>query len=237
MKSTSQFPTTRWQMVSQAAGSESDAQAMRELCEAYWPPLHSFIRARGYNKDAALDLVQGYFHQLLEKDYVGDYDRQKGRFRTFLLSSLRNYMAKEWHASQALKRGGGWDAIPFEDSIESMEAWYQQQPKSDSPEAVYDRQWAQRVLDQALNHLRNEYERENRGAAFQVLQRFLTDVADAGDYAIAARHLDIQPASMKVTVHRLRRRYRKCIRDVVQDTVADETQIDSELTHLLRCLE
>jgi RNA polymerase sigma factor (sigma-70 family) len=224
------FPTTLWTIVldaGQRTAAETN-EALANLCRAYWYPLYAFVRRRGYSAHDAEDLTQAFFAHLLEKQGLGTVDREKGRFRTFLLASLKNYLANEWDKAQALKRGGGRLLVSFE--CETAESRYQLEPSHElTAERLFERRWALSVLDQALVALKAGCEREGNGPLFSELKETLTG-AGVGYAEIAAR-LGRTEEAVKVAAHRLRRRYRDLTRSIIAETVTDD-EIDDEMRHL-----
>jgi RNA polymerase sigma-70 factor (ECF subfamily) len=228
------FPTTLWTVVLRAGGDKSaEAQAaLTQLCQGYWYPLYSFVRHRGYSPHDAQDLTQAFFAQLLEKRGLGCVDPEQGRFRTFLLASLKNFLANAWDRSQAQKRGGGQTILSLEQ--ERGETRYQLEPSHDwTPERHFERQWAVTLLEQVLAALSAEYHAEGKGDLFEELKAVLT--GQAGAYAEMAVRLRRSEGAIKVAVHRLRHRYRELMRARIAETV-DECDVDDELRHLVAVL-
>jgi RNA polymerase sigma-70 factor (ECF subfamily) len=225
------FPTTLWTVVLHA-GQDEPAQAqaaLAQLCEGYWYPLYSFIRRRGYSPHDAQDLTQSFFAHLLEKRGLGRVDPEQGRFRTFLLASLKNFLANDWDKANALKRGGGQTILSLQQ--ESAESRYQLEPSHNlTPERHFDRQWALALLDQVLAALRDEYHGEGKAALFEELKAAL--IGQAGRYTDIAARLGQSEGSIKVAVHRLRNRYRELLRSRIAETVG-ESDVEDELGHLL----
>lgn len=208
---------------------------MAELCRVYWYPLYAYIRRRGYDTHQSEDLTQAFFLQLLDKNYLADVDRRRGKFRAFLLASLKHFLANEWDRSQAQKRGGQQVIIPL-DALDA-ETRYRLEPSHDmTPEKLFERQWALTVLERVLARLQAEFAAEGKQAAFDGLKPFLTGSRHTGGHAQAAAELGMTPGAVKVAVHRLRRRYRKILWDEIAQTVADPEEIDDEIRHLLACL-
>jgi RNA polymerase sigma factor (sigma-70 family) len=228
------FPTTLWTVVLHA-GQDEPAQAqvaLAQLCEGYWYPLYSFIRRRGYSPHDAQDLTQAFFAHLLEKRGLGRVDPEQGRFRTFLLASLKNFLANDWDKANALKRGGGQTILSLHQ--ESAESRYQLEPSHNlTPERNFDRQWALSLLDQVLAALRDEYHGEGKAALFEEVKAAL--IGQAGRYAEMAARLGQSEGSIKVAVHRLRSRYRELLRSRIAETVG-ESDVEDELRHLLAVL-
>jgi RNA polymerase sigma-70 factor (ECF subfamily) len=225
------FPTTLWTVVLHA-GREEPARAqaaLAQLCQAYWYPLYSFVRRRGYSPHDAEDLTQAFFAQLLEKHALEGVAPELGRFRTFLLASLKNFLANDWDRAHALKRGGGQTIVSLDE--ESAESRYQLEPSHDmTPERHFERQWAMTLLDQVLDALRIEYHAEGKGDLFEELKAVM--IGQSGTYADMAARLRRSEGAIKVAVHRLRHRYRELMRTRIAATVG-EADVEDELRHLL----
>jgi RNA polymerase sigma factor (sigma-70 family) len=233
------FAATRWTMVLAAAGgapSVQAAEAMAELCRVYWFPLYAYVRRRGYESHEAEDLTQEFFLRLLAKNYLAGVDRQKGKFRAFLLASLKHFLANEWDRSQSQKRGGGQTVIPL-DAL-SAETRYRLEPAhSLTPERLFERQWALTVLEQVLARLKVEsVVLEGEPAVFNKLKQFLTGSVAAATYGQVAADLGMTEGAVKVAVHRLRRRYRQLLREEIAQTLASPEEVDDEIRYLLSCL-
>jgi RNA polymerase sigma factor (sigma-70 family) len=231
----SQFPTTRWTLVV-AAGDprRKDARsALVSLCENYWYPLYAYLRRRGYQTDPAQDLTQEFFIRVLEGQYLDRADPEKGRFRSFLLTSLKFFVADEEDRQRARKRGGG-QLVPFEFS--SGEERYQREPAHDeTPERIFERRWALSVLDRVVEKLRDEFVQHGRLEHFERLKIFLLGQSDA-PYAALALEMNTSEGALKVAIHRLRKRYRELLRQEIADTVADPAEVESELRYLAAAL-
>jgi len=203
----SDFPTTRWTLVIAAADTQrKDARsALVSLCEGYWYPLYAYIRRRGYPADQAQDLTQEFFIRVLEGRYLDRADPAKGRFRAFLLTSMRFFLADEADRSRAQKRGGG-TVLSLEFS--SGEERYQREPAHDeTPERIFEQRWALSVLDRVVEKLRNEFVHHGRPEHFERLKVFLLGQSDS-PYAALAREMNTSEGALKVAIHRLRKRYR-----------------------------
>jgi RNA polymerase sigma-70 factor (ECF subfamily) len=233
------FATTQWSVVmcaGAAATAESKA-ALDRLCRQYWQPLYYFIRRRGYNEQDAQDLTQGFFARLLEKDSIGAADRERGRFRTFLLAGLGNYLANEWDRASRQKRGGGGQFLSL-DLAEGAETGYQLLPvDTDSPDRLYDRRWAQAVLEAVLGRLREEFERRHGNGRFDVLKQFLFYDQRETSYADAAGRLGLSEPATKSAIYRLRQRYGVLFAEEIAQTVEKPEEVDDEIRHLLAALE
>jgi RNA polymerase sigma-70 factor (ECF subfamily) len=220
-------------MVLNAGGDGSaQAQALAKLCQGYWYPLYSFVRHRGYTAHDAQDLTQAFFVQLLEKRSLGQVKPEFGRFRTFLLASLKNFLANDWDRLNALKRGGGRTIVSLEQ--EMGESRYQLEPSHElTPERHFERQWALTLLDEVLVTLRDEYHTESKAELFEELKIVLTGQSES--YADIAARLKRSEGAIKVAVHRMRQRYRELIRSRIAETVCDG-DIEDELRYLLAAL-
>ena len=228
------FPTTLWTVVLHA-GRDEPVQyqaALAQLCQAYWYPLYSFIRRRGYAAHDADDLTQAFFAHLLEKRSLEHVDRELGRFRTFLLASLKNFLANDWDKARARKRGGGHTIVSLDQ--DSAESRYQLEPSHDmTPERHFERQWALAVLDQVLSALRDEYHAADNGDLFEGLKAALSGQTES--YRDLAARLNRSEGAIKSAVHRLRGRYRELMRARIAATVG-EGDVEDELRHLLAVL-
>jgi RNA polymerase sigma factor (sigma-70 family) len=233
----SPFMTTHWSLVLAAAGTEDthSREALAKLCQVYWYPLYAFVRRQGHGPHDAQDLTQEFFMRLLEKDYLGDVDRSKGKFRSFLLAALKHFLSKEWARAKTLKRGGGHTLVPL-DAL-SAEDRYRREPEDNAtPERLFERRWALTLLDHVLTRLSEEYDRTGRRAMFEQLQGCLTGDSDLLPYAELAARLGLTEGAVKVAVHRLRQRYRGVLRDEIAQTVADPAEIDDEIRQLFSAL-
>jgi len=231
----SEFPTTRWTLVVAAADPQrKDARsALVSLCEGYWYPLYAYVRRRGYPADQAQDLTQEFFIRVLEGRYLDCADPEKGRFRAFILTSLKFFLADEADRNRAQKRGGG-NVLSLE--ISSGEERYQREPAhNQTPERIFERRWALSVLDRVMERLRNEFVHHGRPEHFERLKVFLLGQSDA-PYAALAREMNTSEGALKVAIHRLRKRYRDLFRQEIADTVADPAEVESELRFLAAVL-
>jgi RNA polymerase sigma-70 factor (ECF subfamily) len=231
----SEFPTTRWTLVVAASdpNRKEVRSALASLCENYWYPLYAYLRRRGYPADQAQDLTQEFFIRVLEGRYLDRADPEKGRFRAFLLTSLKFFVADERDRNRAQKRGGG-ALLPLEFS--SGEERYQREPAHDeTPERIFERRWALSVLDRVVEKLRDEFVRHGRPEHFERLKVFLLGHSDA-PYAALAHEMNTSEGALKVAIHRLRKRYRELFRQEIADTVADPAEVESELRFLATVL-
>ena len=231
----SQFPTTRWTLVVAAADPQRKEarSALASLCESYWYPLYAYVRRRGCLPDKAQDLTQEFFIRVLEGRYLDRADPEKGRFRAFILTSLKFFLADEGDRERAQKRGGG-AILPLEFS--SGEERYQREPAHDeTPERIFERRWALSVLDRVVEKLRDEFVQHGRPEHYERLKVFLLGQSDA-PYAALAREMNTSEGALKVAIHRLRKRYRELFRQEIADTVADPAEVESELRFLAAVL-
>lgn len=229
------FETTRWSLVLAAAGNDSLAAraALSSLCQTYWYPLYAYLRRRGLDPDDARDLTQGFLASLIErKDFEG-LREDRGRFRAFLLASLKHYVSN-WSAQQRTqKRGGGWQIIP----LENAEGQYVIEPRDHvTPETLFERRWALTVVDHLLADLRAEWSGQERTSEFDELKACLLGQTPAGGYAAVAVRLGTSEGAVKAAVHRLRRRFQALLRQRVGETVADGRDVDDEIRHLIQAL-
>ena len=231
-----QFAETHWSLVLAARTTSPEAAAaLAGLCQAYWYPLYAFVRRQGHSPHDAQDLTQEFFARLLAKNYLADVDRAKGRFRSFLLAAMKNFLANEWDRARAQKRGGG-DTVLSLDAT-AAESRYALEPADHaSADKLYDRRWALTLLDRAIGRLRDEFARDDKAALFDELKFALTgDKADASHATVAAR-LGMTEGAVKVAAHRLRKRYRELLRAEIAETVATPAEVEEELRQLCAAL-
>jgi RNA polymerase sigma factor (sigma-70 family) len=227
------FATTHWSVVLAARqGDEPTAsQALEKLCRSYWAPLYAFIRRRGHSVEQAQDLTQEFFARLLEHQNLATIAPEKGRFRSFLLSVLKNFLINEWHREQCQKRGGGQAVISLD--AEAVEARYQiELIDPATPENAFERHWAFTVLDQTMDRLRDEYGRAGKSEVFDLLKETLSGEKRASPRAELAARCGISVGAVDVAVHRLRRRYGELLREEIAHTVQDPQEVDDEIRHL-----
>lgn len=218
-----------------AAGADVTSTGAREaltaLCESYWYPLYAFLRSRGHPAQDAEDLTQAFFAQLLEKRTLRHADRGRGRFRSFLLTSLTNFAANERDKQAAQKRGGGVPAISLE--FENAEGRFQLEPATDeTPEKIFDKRWAITLLDRVFARLTAEMTETGKESQFERLKTYLIGDQPQLSYAENASILGVSEGAIRVAVHRLRRRFRDLIRDEIAQTVSSPEEIEDELHHL-----
>ncbi|HEV2207703.1 MAG TPA: sigma factor [Verrucomicrobiae bacterium] len=231
------FVTTSWTVVLTARQDDSaQAEAALEtLCRAYWYPLYAFVRRQGYDLHQAQDLTQEFFARLLTKRYLDSVEREKGKFRSFLLAAMRHFLSNEWDRANAAKRGGGKQWISLDET--TAEGRYQVEPASTlTPEQEFERLWAVAVLDQAYAKVQAEYAASGKGRMFEQLKAFLANGAGSGDYAAPAAELGMSANTVAVAVRRMRQRYRDLVRAEIANTVASPEEIDEEMRYLLTVL-
>jgi RNA polymerase sigma factor (sigma-70 family) len=232
------FNTTRWTMVLACAEEDSSATAqaaLASLFQIYWYPLYAYVRRRGYGEQDAEDLVQGFCLHLQQKHALAKADRERGKFRTFLLSSLQNFLANEWERANAQKRGGGRELIRLD--AEEADARYRLEPShSATPEMLFEKRWAHALLEQTLADLRADFITRGKERLFNGLSSFLTSDLRETSYQSAADQLGLPLSAIKTTVHRLRRDYREKLREEIGRTVASPEEVDDELRYLRKVL-
>ena len=227
------FATTRWSLILDAADAGSPRQdvALATLCERYWPAVYAFIRRSGKSPDDARDLTQMFFLRVLEKGFFGEADRSRGRFRSFLFSSVRHFLANQHDWAVAHKRGGGAPVLSLE--FDDGERRYSLEPADEAtPERAYERSWAQAVLDAAMARVEAKYVDGGRGNVFARLKPYLTG-DEPGSYAELAAEGGGTPGQLRVAVHRLRQDYGRALRETITETVERPEDVDEELRYLL----
>jgi RNA polymerase sigma factor (sigma-70 family) len=229
------FATTHWTVVL-AAGHRSTPQAehaLEELCRTYWYPLYAYVRRHGHSKEDAEDLTQGFFAGFLKRNYLEGLSSERGRFRAFLLAALKHYMANEWDRARREKRGGG--LAPLSLDWQDADTRYQIDPPDQlSPDKLYDRAWATTLLEQVIGRLRAGYAAEGRADLFEQLKPFLMTGKGDVPYAELAAGLAVNETAARVTVHRLRKRYRELLRHEIAQTLSDPAQLEEELRALFQ---
>ncbi len=233
-----QFATTRWSLVSRARrgnnGQSRAREALGELCRVYWYPLYAFVRSCGYSSADAQDLTQAFFARIIETEGLASVDRERGRFRSYLLGAMKHFLANEWHRAKARKRGGDlrfveWDAL-------DLETRYSERPaQPGNPERIFDREWALETVAGALRVLRDEMAKAGKHDQFEALKSSLTGEDQLPRREIASR-LHMSDGAVKVAVHRLRRRFRELLRAAIAETVSNEADLDDEMRYLVAVL-
>ena len=232
------FATTRWSQVLAAGQTQTgdSREALSRLCESYYYPLYAYVRRWGYDAEQAQDLTQEFFSRLLEKHYLRAADPSRGRFRSFLLAALKHFLANERDRAVAVKRGGRATVISLE--MENAEGRYSLEPPDlETPETIYERRWALTLLERTLSRLAREFQATGRQALFGRLEGYLTGEQDALPYSHLAAELGMSEGAVKVTVHRLRRRFGTLLREEIGETVATPAEVDDEIRELFHALE
>ncbi len=211
------------------------SEALSQLCRAYWPPLYGFIRRQGHEEAEAKDLTQEFFLKLIERDYLQHLKHQRGRFRSFMLTLLKNFLLEQRGRANAQKRGGGKLFIPLEQMGEDG-AFLNEPVDSLSPDQVFERRWAQTVFQAALKRLRDEYVESGRGAFFDLLKDFQPREPGAPTYAEIGRQFGMTEAAVKSSVQRMRQRHREILREEIAHTVTAPEEVDEEIRHLREVL-
>ncbi|SRR6266498_169145 len=232
-----QFTTTHWSVVLEAGqgGTPNGCEAMARLCQTYWYPLYAYVRRKGYDAAEAQDLTQEFFARLLARNYLSVADRNKGKFRSFLLGSLEHFLARAWTKAHAQKRGGGQPLFSL-DEVQAENRYSHEPADQLTPEKIFDRRWATTLLEQAMGRLRESYESDNKAKLFGQLEGFLTGNGPQTSYAEIAARLNMTEGAVKVAVHRLRQRYGALVRAEIGQTVATPEGVDEELRYLLSLL-
>lgn len=230
-----QFGQTHWSVVLSAAGRQNPGQAaesLEKLCALYWRPLYAYIRRQGESPHDAQDLTQEFFLRLLKKDYLKAVGQGKGRFRSFLLAALKHFLSNQRDKERAQKRGGGQSPLPLDFTSEETHLSFQPADHI-TPEILFERRWATTLLEQALARLRQEYTGQGKQSLFEKLKATLTEGRGNSVYTDLAASLNLSQAAVKMAVHRLRQRYRKCLRVEIAQTVATTDEIEDELRHVM----
>lgn len=227
------FRTTQWSAVILASDLEAPGaeEALANLCQDYWYPLYAYVRRRGYNPHDAEDLTQDFFRRLLTKSMLEGISREGGKFRSFLLTALNRFLCNQWERAQAQKRGGGSLILSLDDDAEER---YQLEPADNiTPERLFEKRWAFAVLDQVARTLQREYQEKGKARLFQKLQPLLIGGEDLQSYASMAQDLNLSESAVKVSAHRLRKRYAELLREEISRTVGTTAEVQEELRHLL----
>jgi RNA polymerase sigma-70 factor (ECF subfamily) len=232
------FAATRWTVVCAARAQDPATvdKALAELCSAYWYPLYAFVRRSGHTREEAEDLTQEFFARLLAKDFLAHVEPEKGRFRSFLLTAMKRFLANEWHRATAKKRGGGEIPIPID--IAWAEDRYGAEPADlATPELLYERRWALTLIDKVLAGLEHEYVQKGLDAIFHALKGELVRHAGAMSYAEIATQLGMREGAVKVAMYRLRGRYAERLSDEIAQTVNAPEDVEDEIRRLFQIFE
>lgn len=228
------FETTRWTMVCSAQGVEETlrASALEDLCRLYWYPLYAYVRRRGHTAEKAKDLTQEFFYRLLSKDYLKAADREKGKFRTFLLVAMKRFLANEWRHEIAQKRHPGKPLVPIDQGW--AEDTYFHEPVDDvTPETLYERRWALLLLKRTMNEVRDQMAALGKGDLYEALNHTLGGAGPAKPHAEIAKALGMTENAVTQAAHRMRKSYREKLRAAIAETVASPDDIEDEVQHLL----
>jgi RNA polymerase sigma factor (sigma-70 family) len=229
-----QFATTHWSLVLAAGDGSSPRadEALARLCDTYWYPLYAYLRSRGYSAEDAQDLTQAFFVRVLEKGGLRQADPARGRFRSFILVSLKNFAANQHDRAVAQKRGG--THVPLSLDLGTAEGrLLLEPPTDDTPETIFDRRWAVTLLNRVVSRLQAESDEGSKDGKFDRLKAYLTGDEPRLSYAQTAADLGMSEGAVKVAVHRLRRRFRDLVRDEIAHTVSSPHEVDDELRHLM----
>ena len=231
------FQTTHWSVVLAAgqAGAPRAEAAIENLCRTYWYPLYAYVRRQGHNAHDAQDLTQEFFARMLEKRYLQLADRERGRFRSFLLKSLQHFLVNEWVRGQAQKRGGGQQSIALDEA--AADRIFQQEPAAQlAPEMLYDKRWAITLLDRAMDRLGADYAAGGKRDLFDQLKSLLLVENSGETYRELGGQSGLSEGATKVAVHRLRKRFRDAVRAEIAQTVATPAEVDEELRFLMAAM-
>ena len=227
------FATTHWTVVL-AAGKRHTPQsdhALEELCRTYWFPLYAYVRRRGHNQQDAEDSVQAFFARFLAKNYLAGLSAERGRFRAFLLASLKHFLINEWKKSQRLKRGGGEKNLSLD--WQTADTKFQVAATNEpSPDKAFDREWALALLAKVIERLQKECEADGKAKLFEQLKTFLMAGKSETAQNEIAKTLGMEEGAVRVAIHRLRKRYRQLLRDEISQTLTDPAQVDEEMRAL-----
>lgn len=230
------FCTTMWMVVQVAGQADSprSSEALAQLCHAYWYPLYAYVRRQGYAAEQAQDLTQEFFCRLIEKNSIQAADPARGRFRSFLLASLRNFLANEWERARSQKRGGG--AVNFSLDAINAEDQYQLEPAdARTPETLYDQRWAYALLERVMTRLREEFTDAGKADRFEAFSSFLLDDNSASQAELAVQ-LGMTESAVKSAIHRMRQRYGELLREEVANTVSRQEDVEQEISELFESL-
>jgi RNA polymerase sigma factor (sigma-70 family) len=232
------FVTTHWSLVVSACDRQSPQSgvALEKLCRAYWYPLYAYIRRSGQSKENAEDLTQAFFARLLEKNHLDSARQERGRFRSFLLVSLKRFMANEFERAHAQKRGGFQTQISLDTELAERKFQSELAAPQLPPDRAFERRWVLTLLEQTLSRLRSEFENAGKIVEFERLKIFLTADKKEIPYAKVAEELGINESALRVAVHRLRKRYRELFREEIVHTLAEGESVEAELQHLMSVL-
>jgi RNA polymerase sigma-70 factor (ECF subfamily) len=238
LRNNRQFATTRWNIVC-AVGDENvqtASKALQELCQIYWYPLYTFVRRQGNDANAAADLTQAFFADLLERQDLKRVDPQLGKFRSFLLRALKHFLSNHRDKARAQKRGGGKSLLSLD--FDAADNRYRLEPSHDqTPDLIFQKQWAKTLLGRVQDELRSEFVGRGKAHQFDRLEKFLAGKSDEETLASAAAQLEMTEVAIKVAVHRMRQRFGELLRSEIQQTVASPEEVQSEILQLFEVLK
>jgi RNA polymerase sigma factor (sigma-70 family) len=229
------FTSTHWSVVVNAQAEDSllAAEALGKLCEAYWRPVHSYVRSRGQNATDADDLTQQFFARFLEKGHIQLADRNRGRFRSFLLTAVKHFLINEWERASAKKRGGGQLQVSLDEPIPGDDRPRIELVDEHTAARSYEQTWALALIERVRVRIAAEYSSAGKVDRFALLEKFLPGEESEMTYAMTAERLGVAEGTIKSDVHRLKRRYREVLREEIAHTVATPAEIDDELRYLI----
>lgn len=227
-----EIPTTRWSVVHAVAAKGPERQeALERFARDYWPAIYAFARKKGHRPADAEDLTQRFLIELIGRDSFGGLSEQQGRFRSWLLACLHNFLRKDWRDQNCAKRGGG--KLPVSIDRELGEAWLERSASDDaSPDLIFDRRWAAGILERAIGSLARSYERDGKSEVFRAISPTITGAGEPRSYLEIGRELGISEANARVAAFRMRKRLRRLIREEVAVTVGSTDDIDEEIDQL-----
>jgi len=211
--------------------------ALASLCETYWPPLYGYVRRRVVDAHEAQELTQAFFAELLEKNYLGDADKQRGRFRSFLITAFKHFLSKEWEKKKAQKRGGGQQTLSLD--FQKADSSTRIDPVSShlTAEQLYDREWAITLLGRIMERLQQKFQQRQQESQFETFKQFLIGERQTGDYRVAAEHLKMTEDAVRQHVSRMRKEYRNLLREEIAETVSSPEEVEDEIRKLFQSLE
>ncbi len=231
------FATTHWSVVVAARNGDSPgaAEAMNELCRAYWPPLYAYIRRQGHDIAEAQDLTQEFFARLLERDYLARFDQERGKFRSFLLAFVKHFLSEQREKAGAQKRGGG-RALLSLDAAEGEEGYVSEPVDELTPDQIFERRWVQTLLQRAVDRLAAEYVRADKAALFDALKDFQPRQSGSLTFAQIGNQLGATEAAVKSAMQRMRQRHREILREEIAQTITSPAEIEEEIRHMREVL-
>ena len=235
-ESSHSFTVTHWSVILKAGLHDTEGRnALGVLCQCYWSPVYFYTRRRGCNPHDAEDLTQAFFARMIERDGFRKATPERGKFRSFLLIALKNFLADEHDRAMALKRGGGQKIVSFD--AEDAETKYRREPVDhQTPDKLFDKRWAMALIDRSLKRLGQEFAEAGKADQFKELRHYIVAGAEPRPLAEAAIRLEMSEEAAKKAVQRLRRRYSEIVRGEVGQTLLSDVEIDEELQYLCLCL-